>query len=103
MMAETGASGLTPAATTRERKSRLVTIPSFSRERTRTALAPSAVICFAASRIGGYFFSREARSGLRPSNRSDQLGLGELAVADQHLHGLEPAFPLTAAREHAAR
>jgi len=47
--------------------------------------------------------SREARSGLRPSNRSDQLGLGELAVADQHLHGLEPAFPLTAAREHAAR
>ncbi len=47
--------------------------------------------------------SREAPSGLRPSNRSDQLGLGELAVADQHLHGLEPAFPLTAAREHAAR
>jgi len=52
MTAETGASGLTPAATTRERKSRSVTIPSPWPTRTSTALAPSAVIRWAASRIG---------------------------------------------------
>jgi hypothetical protein len=52
MTAETGVSGLRPAATTRERKSRSVTMPSRSAVRTSTALAPSAVIRCAAARIG---------------------------------------------------
>ncbi len=52
MMAETGPSGLTPAATTRDRKSWSVTIPSPPPVRTSTALTPAAVIRRAASRIG---------------------------------------------------
>src|SRR5215831_934778 len=52
MIAARGASGLAPAATTRERRSRSVTMPSIWPACTRTALAPSAVIRFAASRIG---------------------------------------------------
>ena len=52
MMAETGPSGLTPAATTRERKSRSVTMPSQRPARTSTAVAPCAVIRWAAARIG---------------------------------------------------
>ena len=52
MTAETGPSGLRSAATTRERKSRSVTMPSRSPARTSTALAPAAVIRWAAARIG---------------------------------------------------
>ncbi len=52
MMAETGSSGLRPAAITRDRRSRSVTMPNVSPCRTRTALAPSAVIRWAAARIG---------------------------------------------------
>ena len=52
MMAETGSSGLRPAAITRDRRSPSVTMPNVSPCRTRTALAPSAVIRWAAARIG---------------------------------------------------
>ena len=52
MIAETGASGLRSAAITRDRRSRSVTIPNVPPCGTRTALAPSAVIRLAASRIG---------------------------------------------------
>ncbi len=52
MTAETGSSGLRPAAITRDRRSRSVTMPNAAPCRTRTALAPAAVICWAAARIG---------------------------------------------------
>jgi hypothetical protein len=60
MIAARGASGLALAAMTRERRSRSVTMPSVSPACTRTALTPSAVIRFAASRIGS---SAEHSSG----------------------------------------
>ena len=52
MTAETGSSGLRPAAITRDRRSRSVTMPNVAPCRIRTALAPAAVICRAAARIG---------------------------------------------------
>ena len=52
MIAETGSSGLRPAAITRLRRSRSVTIPNESARGTSTALAPWSVIRLAASRIG---------------------------------------------------
>ncbi len=52
MTAETGSSGLRPAAITRDRRSRSVTMPTVAPCRTRTALTPAAVICWAAARIG---------------------------------------------------
>ena len=52
MIADTGVSGLRPAAITRDRRSRSVTMPNVPSCGTRTALAPSAVIRLAASRMG---------------------------------------------------
>ena len=52
MIADTGASGLRPAAITRVRRSRSVTIPNEPPRGTSTALAPWSVIRLAASRIG---------------------------------------------------
>ena len=52
MIAETGASGLRPAAITRDRRSRSVTMPNVLPCATRTALAPWSVIRLAASRMG---------------------------------------------------
>ena len=52
MIAETGASGLRSAAITRDRRSRSVTMPNVLPCGTSTALAPSAVIRLAASRMG---------------------------------------------------
>ncbi len=52
MIADTGASGLRPAASTRVRRSRSVTIPNEVSRGTSTALAPWSVIRLAASRMG---------------------------------------------------
>ena len=65
MMAETGASGLRPAAITRLRRSRSVTIPNEAASSTSAALAPRSVIRLAASRIGSS--GRHSSGGVRIS------------------------------------
>ena len=82
MMAETGASGLRPAAITRLRRSRSVTIPNESASSTSAALAPRSVIRLAASRIGS---SRLAQQRRRP----DQRGHPDLDL----LRGCRPEPP----------